>query len=516
MRTELRKPAKIALVTGLVVAAFAAGVGYTHWHADEQSPAVTSEAKKPKGYHCPMHPNFRSDKPGDCGICGMKLVPDEDPQHPVTAPAAPENRKVLYYRDPQNPDYKADKPGMNPETGNELVPVYADDPAAMPPGTIRVSPEKQQLIGVTYGVVDTDTTGQSIRAVGRVAPDETRVARVQTRIEGWIDQVFVDFTGKLVKQGEPLLTLYSPEMLATQQEYLLALRSRDILKNSSVSSLRQDSNGLVEAARRRMELWGLGDAQVRQIEKTQKPITNVTISSPVSGYVTEKNAFTKQRITPETELYTIVDLSRVWVMADVFEYEAGAVRVGQRAIVTATAYPGQRFPATVAYIQPQVDPQTRTLRVRLELGNANLLLKPDMYVDVELFSGTKARLTVPANAVLNSGLRQTVFVDRGNGYLEPRHVQIGNQFGDRLEILSGLRAGERIVTSGTFLIDSESQLKSAAGGAAPHQHGSAPSGSAEPQSTPKGGHEGHAQPGTAKPSAEPRPRPDPAGAHKHD
>ena len=516
MRAEFKKPAIIGLVAILVVSAFAAGIAYNRWHAHDEGSAVTTAAKKPTGYHCPMHPGFRSDKPGNCGICGMKLVPDESSEHPVTAPAMAGNRKVLYYRDPNKPDYKSDKPGMNPETGNDLEPVYADDPSTMPPGTIRVSPEKQQLIGVTYGTVETDTAGQSLRAVGRVAPDETRIARVQTRIEGWIDRVFVDFTGKLVKQGEPLLTLYSPEMLATQQEYLLALRSRDILKNSSVSSLRQDSNGLVEAARRRMELWGLGDAQVRQIEETQKPITNITISSPVSGYVTEKNAFTKQRITPETELYTIVDLSRVWVMADVFEYEAEAVQLGQRAIVTATAYPGQRFPATVAYIQPQVDPQTRTLRVRLELGNANLLLKPDMYVDVELFSGTKARLTVPASAVLNSGLRQTVFVDRGNGYLEPRHVQIGNQFGNRTEILSGLRAGERIVTSGTFLIDSESQLKSAAGGAAPHQHGSAPSGTAEPQSTPKGGHEGHAQPSTAKPSAETRPRPDPAGAHKHD
>jgi RND family efflux transporter MFP subunit len=298
-------------------------------------------------------------------------------------------------------------------------------------------------------------------------------------------------------------------MLATQQEYLLALRSRDILRNSSLPSLRQDSNGLVEAARRRMQLWGLNDAQIKQIESSGQPLTNVTIHSPVSGYVTAKNAFSKQRITPDTELYTIVDLSRVWVMADVFESEAGAIRIGQRAAVTATAYPGQRFPATVAYIQPQVDPQTRTLRVRLELGNANLTLKPDMYVDVELFAGTTSRLTVPVNAVLNSGLRQTVFVDRGNGFLEPRHVQVGKQFADRVEILSGLRAGERIVTSGTFLIDSESQLRSAASGAASHQHGSAPAGSAEPQSAPAGGHEGHG-------TADPRPRPDPAGAHKHD
>jgi RND family efflux transporter MFP subunit len=289
-------------------------------------------------------------------------------------------------------------------------------------------------------------------------------------------------------------------MLATQQEYLLALRSREILKNSSISSLRQDSNGLADAARRRLELWGLSAAQVRQIEETRKPITNITIHSPVSGYVTQKNAFTKQRITPETELYTIVDLSSVWVMADVFENEAAQVRPGQRATITATAYPGRRFPAAVSYIQPQIDPQTRTLRVRLELANPDLLLKPDMYVDVDLLTGTKRHLTVPVNAVVNSGVRQTVFVDRGNGYLEPRQVEVGKQFDDQIEVLSGLRAGERIATSGTFLIDSESQLRSAAAGGVSHQHGSAPPAKAESQAVPN--------------ATKPPSRPDLAGAHK--
>lgn len=208
----------------------------------------------------------------------------------------------------------------------------------------------------------------------------------------------------------------------------------------------------------------MSDAQVQQIEQTGKPLKNVTLHSPMSGYIIAKNALPNQRITPETELYTIVDLSRVWVMADVYEHEAGAVRVGQQAMVTATAYPGQRFAAKVSYIQPQMNAETRTLQVRLDLGNAKLLLKPDMFVNVELFSGASSRMVVPVNAVLNSGLRQTVYVDRGNGHLEPRRVRIGKQFGDRVEILEGLQAGERIVTSGTFLVDSESQLQSAAGG----------------------------------------------------
>lgn len=513
------KTGRTILVVLLVVAAFAAGLAYERWHGHEDGPAATSEVKKPKGYHCPMHPNFRSDKPGDCGICGMKLVPDEDPAHPATAPALPENRKVLHYRDPKDPNYKSDTPGLNPETGNDLVPVYADDPASMPPGTIRVAPERQQLVGVRYGVVEEDTAGRSIRANARVVVDETRVARVQTKIEGWIERVHVDFTGRFVEKGQPLLTLYSPEMLASQQEYLLALKSRDILAKSAISSMRQDSNGLVEASRRRLQLWDLGEAQIKQIEQTGKPLTNITLHSPMSGYVTTRNAFPNQRITPETELYTIVDLSRIWVMADVYEYEAGAVRVGQQAVVTVAAYPGERFPAKVSYIQPQLNAETRTLQVRLEMGNPNLRLKPDMFVNVELSTGTSRRVVIPVNAVLNSGLRQTVFVDRGNGYLEPRHVKTGKQFADRIEVLEGLRVGERIVTSGTFLIDSESQLQSAASGMSAHQHGAAPAGSAEPQSPAGTGHKGHGSapaPGARKPDSTARPAPDPAGSHKHD
>ena len=449
------KPAPVALVLLLVIAAFAAGFGYGRWYGPKQG-TTTLEAKKPKGYHCPMHPNFKSDKPGDCGICGMKLVPDEESGQQAT-PAA--DRKVLYYTDPRDPKYRADVPGLNPETGNDLVPVYEGDPASMPSGTVRITPDKQNLIGVKYGVVASDTAGQTVRAAGRVLADETRIAKVQTRIEGWIERVFVDFTGKYVQKGQPLLTLYSPEMLATQQEYLLALRSRDVLSKSPIVSMRGD--GLVEAAKRRMQLWKLSEAEIKQIEETGKPITNVTVYSPVSGYVTQKNALSSQRVTPETELYTIVDLSRVWVMADVFEYETGAVTMGQRAVVTTAAHPGRRFSATVSYIQPQVNAETRTLQVRLELDNPGMVLRPDMFVDVELSTATKSRLLVPVNAVLNSGLRQTVFVDRGNGFLEPRQVQIGRQFGDEIEILGGLKSGERIVTSGTFLIDAESQFQSA-------------------------------------------------------
>jgi hypothetical protein len=279
-----------------------------------------------QGLSLPDASEYHSDKPGDCPICGMKLVPDDDSAHPVSAEAQKPTGKILYYRDPKAPNFKSDKPGINPETGSDLLPVYENDPAAMPMGTIRVSPEKQQVIGVKFGEVTSSAGTHSFRSVGKVTMDETRFSKVQTRIEGWIEKVYVDFTGKLVEKGQPLLTLYSPEMLASQQEYLLAIRSREIMKDSPLAGSQQQSDSLLVAARKRLELFSLSEAQIEEITSSGKPLTNITIYSPISGFVMMRNAFPKQRITPETELYTIVDLSKVWIMADVFESEASMIR----------------------------------------------------------------------------------------------------------------------------------------------------------------------------------------------
>ena len=465
------KAARILLFVLLVAIVFIGGFGYGRWYGHRENTEVTEVGKKPKGYHCPMHPNYHSDKPGDCPICGMTLVPDDDPGHPVSAEAQKAAGKVLYYRDPKVPDFKSDKPGINPETRSDLEPVYENDPAAMPMGTIRVSPEKQQLIGVKFGEVMPGAGIHSFRSVGKVTMDETRFSKVQTRIEGWIEKVYVDFTGKSVEKGQALLTLYSPEMLASQQEYLLAIRSREIMKDSPLAGSQQRSDSLLAAARKRLELFSLSEAQIQEITRTQQPFTNITIYSPISGYVMMRNAFPKQRITPETELYTVVDLSKVWIMADVFENEASMIQVGMPARMNLSYAGGRKINGRVNYIQPQVDPTTRTLKVRIEADNPNMTLKPDMFVDVEFNVSMPARMTVPAEAVLNTGLKKTVFVDRGNGYLEPRQVEIGERIGDRIEITKGLTPTERIVISGNFLIDSESQLKSSASGMAGHQHG---------------------------------------------
>ncbi len=252
-----------------------------------------------------------------------------------------------------------------------------------------------------------------------------------------------------MEKGEPLLTIYSPELLASQQEYLLALRSRELLSRVSAGET------LAAAARKRLELFDLSEEQIREIERTGQPINAITLYAPVGGHVMMRNAFPKQRVTPETELYVVADLSRVWVMAEVFESDARLIRAGMNATVSAAYAGGGVMRAKVDYIQPEIDPMTRTLKVRLEVDNAGLKLKPEMYVNVDFAMGAASRLTVASEAVLNSGLRQTVFVDLGNGFIEPRAVKTGERLGQRIEIVSGLKAGERVAVSGNFLLDSE-------------------------------------------------------------
>jgi RND family efflux transporter MFP subunit len=374
--------------------------------------------------------------------------------------------RVLYWVDPMHPWYKSDKPGIAPDCGMKLAPVHAGEEAqyqAREKDMVQISPEKQQLIGVEYGAAEYESAGDSIQAAARVTFDETRITRIQPRVEGWISQVFADFTGKYVKKGDRLLTLYSPDALATEQEYLLALKAQR-LTHAGMAGMQESEVNLVAAARRRLELWDIPADEIEAIGRTGHTIDDLTLVSPASGYITERNAFNKQHVTPDTVLYTLADLSSVWVIADVFEYEASGVHLGQSAIMTLDYLPGRAFRGRMSYILPQVDPATRTLKVRIAFDNPGGALKPDMFGQVTLSTGGGRRLMVPRSAVLDSGDRQVVFLDRGNGAFEPRAVKTGRQAGDRIEILSGLSAGERIVTSGNFLIDSESQLKAAMNG----------------------------------------------------
>jgi len=385
-------------------------------------------------------------------------------------PAAPGSaeRKVLYWVDPMHPWYKSDKPGIAPDCGMKLTPVYAGDqlPNRAAADAVQVSPEKQQLIGVEYGTAEYETTADTIRAAARVTLDETKIVKVQTRLEGWIGRVFADFTGKYVKKGDPLATVYSPDALATEQEYLLALRAQRTMREGAMPEMAAGNDNLVAAARKRLELWDISGQQIDEVGRTGKPIENLTVYAPASGYVTERNAFPNSHVTSDTVLYTLADLSTVWVVADVFEYEAAGVRLGQAATLTLDYMPGWTFHGRVSYILPGVDAASRTLKARIEVANPGERLKPDMYGQVEIHTGGARRLMAPESAVLDSGDRQQVFVDLGNGNLQPRPVRVGERVGGKVEILEGLRAGQRIVTSGNFLLDSESQLKAASGGTA--------------------------------------------------
>ena len=334
----------------------------------------------------------------------------------------------------------------------------------VPQTAVRISPEKQQLIGVQYGTVENQSLSKSLRAVGRAAFDETKMVRINPKIEGWIEDVYVDFTGKLVNKGQPLLSIYSPDLVQTQEEYLLALKSRKQLGESPFREAVNFSESLVHSAKRRLQLWDVTDAQIKELEARGTPSRTMTLYAPASGFVMARNAFPKQRIMPDTELYQLADLSNIWIVADIYEFEAADVKLGQPATVTLPSYPGRTFSGKITYIYPQVDNTTRTLKVRVELSNKRFLLKPDMYAEVTLNISYGNRLVVPQEAVLDSGSEQLVYVALADGYFEPRKIQIGPKVDDKYVVLNGLQAGERIVTSGNFLIDSESKLKSATSG----------------------------------------------------
>ncbi len=422
----------------------------------------------------------------------------------IKGAGAPPARKVLYYVDPMHPAYKSDKPGIAPDCGMALEPVYADpqptaraaDDGRTPAGAIHVPIERQQLIGVKFTRVEVDSSSRAIRTVGTVAADESRIVRVHPRFDGWIEKVFVDFTGALVTQGQPMLTIYSPEMLASQQELLLASRARALMRDNPLASAAEHGESLFEAARHRLSLWQLSAADIDRVLESGQPIASVAVAAPAAGFVTERNAFPNQRVTGDTDLYTITDLGRIWIMADAFESDVAAIKIGSLAYVSFPNGSAPPLGARVAYIQPQLDPATRTMKVRLEAANPGFRMKPDMFVNVEFGVAGAPRLVVPADAVLDTGDRKTVFVDLGGGYLEPREVEIGDRIGDRLVVERGLEAGERVVSSGTFLIDSESQLRAAAAGMGappdrpPQDGGTAASATAAPR-TPTPGEPRH-------------------------
>jgi len=374
-----------------------------------------------------------------------------------------------------------DMPGMSAQAPKVPASAPTGDMANMPgmsapdaasaqnmaPGTVMLSSATQQLINVTYTTVRRTDMKRTLRTVGLVQMDEEKISRVHVKIAGWIEKVDLDYVGKLIKKGQPLFTLYSTDLVSTEQEYLIALKGQKYLSNVPYSDVVSGANSLLNATRDRLKLWDVTDAQIHTLEKSGKAERTMTLYSPISGFVMSRNAYEQTYVTPETDLYDIADLSTIWVYVDIYEYEAPFVHIGQAASMQLSYFPGKTYRGRVAYIYPTLDPKTRTIKVRLEFPNPNYVLKPDMYADVQLAIDYGKQVVVPSEAVLNSGTRQVVFVAKPGGYFEPREIKVGDQFDGQYAVLAGLKPGEKIVASGNFLIDSESRLGAAMQGMMP-------------------------------------------------
>jgi len=370
----------------------------------------------------------------------------------VARPNAKPVRTPLYWVDPMHPAYKSDKPGTAPDCGMELVPVYDEGNGATASSVngyanVKVAPERQQLIGVQTGMTEMRSLGRAVRTVGRVAVDETRLYKITTKFDGYIEKLYVNVTGQQIRKGQPLFSVYSPDLLATQQEYLLAMRAA------------KQSPSLLEAARQRLRLWDISNAEIRELERTGIARKSITIHSPASGFVLNKLAVEGARVMPGEPLFEIANLDHVWIQADVYESELQFIRIGAPATTTLSYLPGRTWKGRVTFIAPIVDPMTRTVKVRSEFENSDGALKPDMFGDVVIEQPAREVVVVPDSAVLQTGTRSVVFVVKDDGTFAPREITVGTKSEQVYEVRSGLVAGEKVVTQANFLIDSESRLK---------------------------------------------------------
>jgi Cu(I)/Ag(I) efflux system membrane fusion protein len=388
-------------------------------------------------YYCPMHPSYRSDRPGECPLCHMQLQPlHED-------------------------GVAGSMPGMPGMPGMPAMPATPATPAVADHATVTIRPERQQLIGVQTAVVERRVAARTLRAVGRVDYDETRLSAVSLKYGGWVEELFVKSVGQPVAKGQALLSIYSPELFEAQSVYSLSRAARPAARPGEQSGPARTADDIVESARRRLLLWNMTDEQVLALESAAEVPRETQVLSQVQGVVTRRDVLAGAYVEPGKTLYELADLSSVWIDAEVYETESAAVAVGATATIEVEALPGERLEGRVAYIYPFVDETTRTVRVRVEVGNANGRLKPGMYATVSIAIDLGPQLVIDDQAILDTGTRKLVFVDRGEGRFEPREVTLLWRGDAQAVVLSGLDEGERVVTSGNFLVDSESRLRAA-------------------------------------------------------
>jgi Cu(I)/Ag(I) efflux system membrane fusion protein len=403
-----------------------------------------------------MHPSIVQDHPGDCPVCGMKLVKVGASGAAAGGGAAAAEK----WQCPMHPSVVQDHPGDCPVCGMKLVKVEGpagDGPAPEGMVGVTIDAARQQLIGLEIAHVERGPVGATLRTSGRVAVDETRIHHVNVKFSGFMERVYADFVGRPVKKGEPIFSIYSPELVAAQEEYLLALRTRKTLGESG--ALGRDGDALLQASRRKLELWDVPRAEIERVERNGQPSRTLTFFSPASGVVTKKDVVPGMRVNAGDMPFEIVDLSRVWVLADAYETDLGNVKVGMPATLTFKAFPNRTFQGRVAFVDPMLDPKTRTAKVRVEVANAAGDLRPEMFGEVVLRGTTRTGLRIPADAVIHSGTQSVVFVALPNGKFQPREVRLGPGDGQFVEVVSGVEAGDGVVTRANFLVDSESRLR---------------------------------------------------------
>lgn len=427
-----RRRRRVLLVAVLLMVAALAGFSLLRERPveGEAGPAASAEQAR-KEWFCPMHPHVVADEPGQCPICRMELVERERAAAPAVAKNAEEEPAAA-----------------------------GAGRAAAPP--VSLSAQAIQVAGVATVPVLRQDLVHEIRAAGTIEADETRLEHVAARVPGRIERLHADFTGQPVRRGAPLYELYSPDLVATQREYLLALEQQRRLAATGSAEAAESAGALVGAARDRLALWGITDAQIQALERTGRPELSLTFASPISGTILQKNVIEGQYVEEGTDLYLLADLSSVWLVAQVYEFELGKLRIGQPVAASNRAYPGREFGGRIAFIEPVLDQRTRTARVRIVLPNRSGELKPGMFADAKLRIPVDDQLSVPRSAVIDTGTRQVVYVETAPGSFEARAVALGDAAGDRVAVLEGLQEGEKVVAAANFLIDSQAQLASGA------------------------------------------------------
>ena len=460
---------------------FTVGVGTTifvltnpfHWHRSHSlqqavfhaiglSPEAVTDEEGSRLWTCGMHPQVVRSEPGSCPICEMNLLPVRNSTLAgELAPAPQAERRIRYWRAPMDPAYISDSPGKSP-MGMDLIPVYEGEQEVA--GVVHVDPSFVQSIGVQSTEVTRDDIPFTIRTVGTLTYDESRMFWVNTKYEGWIEKVYVNFVGEPVTKGQSLFEIYSPQLVNSQQEYLQALDYAERLGSSRYPEIASRARSLLRSSRQRLAYWDLSDKQVEELEKTGQVRRTVTLFSPAGGLLIEKvdQALEGMHATAGMNLYKIADLSTIWVEAEIFEHQIPWLKVGQTALVEVPSQPGKRYRGRIRYVHPSFSEKTRSLRISIELPNPEQELRGDMYVHVTLPTpAARGVLTVPEEAVIHSGKRNIVVLDRGSGTFQVREVTLGLNGNGVWEVASGLNEGERVVVSSQFLIDSESNLKEA-------------------------------------------------------